>query len=150
MRAGGTKKKPPLGLDLDMHVHLPSLLQSNVPKRKGPATLLTGQVKLSQADRRRRLKRRVSSRAKPVCSKLHNSEDWGQPLSLLTNNQAKHRDRAGLSALDEGQSNAKPHSVTGGTSACSADAHQQFIDIAKVADAVRESVRLSKDGNHAN
>jgi hypothetical protein len=33
----------------------------------------------------------------------------------LTNNQAKRGDHTGVFALDEGQRNAKHHSVTGGT-----------------------------------
>jgi hypothetical protein len=70
-----TRRVKTLGeFDLDTHRHISSLLQSNVPKRKGPATLLPGQVKLSQAEHHVKLNRKVSSRAKLVCSKLHSSE----------------------------------------------------------------------------
>jgi hypothetical protein len=90
-----------LSLNFDRHEDLLSLLQSNVSpgqfglsqmddylsilvkrsnvigrflKRRGPATS-TGQAKLSQAKQMSRLKRRLSLRAKLVCSKMNLDRD---------------------------------------------------------------------------
>jgi hypothetical protein len=68
----------------------------------------------------------------------------------LTNNQAKRGDHTGVFALDEGQRNAKHHSVTGGTTGEQAVVPQQLIDSIKFAVTVRECVREWKSGEHAN